>query len=84
MKRMMRVLIGCVASYAAIFGFAGLLLVLVIADAVLFSAWEAALIGLFFDLIWQPTFGVFAAPWYTIIALALLWASEPVRREFLS
>lgn len=84
MRRLLRGVLGLSALLAAVFGWAGVLLALIIIDTVALSAWEAALVGLFFDLVWQPTFGIHGGPWYTCIALALLWASEPLRREFLS
>ncbi|MBM3261144.1 hypothetical protein FJY93_01860 [Candidatus Kaiserbacteria bacterium] len=51
-------------------------------------AWEALAIGLLMDFIWQGS-GTFAIsswhtwPLFTIVAIILLWAFDPLRRRFL-
>lgn len=82
-SRWVRIIAGLVALIAALSGHAGLLLVGIVIDATL-SAWEIVFIALIFDLLWAPPIGIHALPWYTIVSLALLWAIEPLRREFLS
>lgn len=49
-----------------------------------FRAWEAPLIGLLTDFLWLPSVGyLHPFPLVTVLALALVWAFEPLRREFL-
>jgi hypothetical protein len=49
-----------------------------------YRAWEVPFIGLLADMLWLPTSATFFAhlPWMTIIAIALLWLSEPIRERF--
>lgn len=44
-------------------------------------AWEAVLLGLLMDLLWLPAGGF---PLFTIGAIAVVWAFEPLRSEFLA
>lgn len=83
LPRWVRILAGISAIAAAFTGHAGFLLACIVVEAVL-SAWEIVFIALIFDLLWAPPFGIHALPWYTMGSLALLWAIEPLRREFLS
>lgn len=78
-----RIAAGIAGLAAALAGHAGILLLCIVIDAAL-SAWEIVFIALVFDLLWAPPIGIYALPWYTIGSLALLWAIEPLRREFLS
>lgn len=80
----LRLLIGIVGAAAVVSGSAAVVLAVIIADTLLFAAWEAVFIGIAFHLAWSPTLSLVAVPWYALLAVALLWLSEPVRREFLS
>ncbi len=72
-----------------VLGVAGLLqghlamtLVAIIALSVIFAAPESVAIGIAYDLLWTQA-PLSAVPWLTLCALAMLWASEPIRREIL-
>ena len=53
--------------------------------AVRFRAWEAILLGLFVDLLWlSPQSGFHGLPLFTLGAIIVVWAFEPLRSEFLS
>ncbi len=80
----LRILIGIVGIAGVAAGAAGVVLTAIIADTLLFAAWEAVYIGIAFHLVWSPVLSLTAVPWYALLAIALLWLSEPVRREFLS
>lgn len=46
----------------------------------LWRSWEALLIGLFLDFLWAPPH---AMPYFTLGAIAVVWAFEPLRARFL-
>lgn len=48
-----------------------------------FRAWEVPVLGLLTDFLWLPQVAGHAVPVATIAAVVLVWAFEPVRREFL-
>lgn len=83
MWRATRTVLVLVGTYALFSGYLGILLGVIVADALLFSGIEAMLLGVTFDLLWT-TAPLHAVPWATLCALAMLWASEPVRREILA
>lgn len=80
----LRMIVALVALVATIYGAAGIVLVSIIAGTVIFASWEIVLIALLFDLTWTPALSLHSLPWYTLLSLALLWGTEPVRREFLA
>ncbi len=50
-----------------------------------FRAWEAIVLGVFMDLLWQsPISGLGSLPLFTIFAIIVVWILEPLRAEFLS
>jgi len=57
-------------------------LIVMVAAALRYAAWEVLLIGLFADLVWLPALPV-SLPLFTIASLVLVWGFEPLRREFL-
>lgn len=83
-RTFLRATVSLVALGATIYGAAGVVLVCIIAGTVIFAAWELVLVALLFDLTWTPALSLHSLPWYTLLSLALLWATEPVRREFLA
>ncbi|MCR4325860.1 MAG: hypothetical protein NUV59_03585 [Patescibacteria group bacterium] len=49
-----------------------------------FRAWEALLLGLLTDLTWLPAVSLFQpVPFFTLGAIAVIWAFEPIRSKFL-
>lgn len=76
---------------AALFGVPWLALVFMIVLALRFASWEALIIGLMVDLLWYGTgtlggFGPIAVvpfPFFTILAIAIVWLLEPLRNELM-
>ena len=53
--------------------------------ALRFRAWEAIALGVFMDLLWFSPDSLFhGLPVFTIGAIVVVWAFEPLRSEFLS
>jgi hypothetical protein len=53
--------------------------------ALRFRAWEAIVLGVFMDLLWLPPDSIFhGIPLFTIGAIVVVWAFEPLRSEFLA
>jgi hypothetical protein len=73
-----------IALWALLSGNTGVLVSCIIALALAFSALESVALALCSDLLWHAPETIHAWPWITMMALALLWASEPIRREILS
>jgi hypothetical protein len=52
-----------------------------------FRAWEVILAGMFMDLYWMPSYVSFTSfdsiPLATIVAIALVFGLEPVRKQLL-
>ena len=46
-------------------------------------AWEILIMGMFVDALWLPHSFYWGFPVATIGAILLVWAFEPMRREFL-
>jgi hypothetical protein len=52
--------------------------------ALRFRAWEAIVLGVIVDLMWLPAGSLFGhLPLYTLGSIAVVWALEPLRSEFL-
>jgi hypothetical protein len=84
-----RIGIACVGFFGAIFLSAWVPAICIVLLCVRFRAWEAILLGLFMDLLWLGPHESFQAsfyglPLFTIGAIIIVWAFEPLRREFLS
>lgn len=80
----MRIILALIGVLAALTLPPWTALVAVVALAAKWRAWEAPLIGLLVDFMWLPA----GAPWvfvptYTLTALAIVWALEPLRARFL-
>ncbi len=76
-----RILLFVFGIYAALYGPWWLPAVPIALVSLRFRAWETMILGLFIDLLWLPA-GVHI-PLYTITAIALVWAFEPLRKELL-
>lgn len=77
---------GCIGALICPPWFAALCMVLL---AVRYRAGEAILIGLLMDLTWQPYSDslagfLHAVPLFTLAAIFVVWALEPVRAQFLN
>lgn len=49
-----------------------------------FRAWEVLFLGLLIDFLWLPSVGyLHPVPLFTVGSILLVWALEPLRREFL-
>lgn len=46
-------------------------------------AWEVPLLGLLVDLLWLPGVGFLYLPFCMLYGLAIVWAFEPLRTQFL-
>lgn len=58
-------------------------LIVIFLLSVRYPAWEVIVIGLLLDILWQPVDTVFFIPIATTIAIIVVWACEPLRRELL-
>ena len=48
-----------------------------------YRAWEVVLFGAFLDILWLPSDALYDIPIATCCALIVVWALEPLRRQFL-
>ncbi len=48
-----------------------------------YRAWEVILFGLFLDVLWLPSGALYGIPVATCVALVVVWAFEPLRRQFM-
>lgn len=63
-------------------------LVVILALSIRYRAWEALVLGLGVDLLWQTPASSFMnlpswLPLFTLFAIAVVWLCEPLRVEFL-
>lgn len=49
-----------------------------------YRAWEVLFLGLLTDFMWMPEHVWYAVPYATILAILIVWLSEPLRSAFLS
>lgn len=82
--RIMRIALGIMALWAVLSGETAIVVGAVITLALVFSGLESIAFALAFDVLWRAPDTLHAWPWLTFLALALLWAAEPVRREILA
>lgn len=78
-----RPLLGLAAVASAFFAPPWVPLALIVLVSLRFRAWEVPFIGLLMDLLWLPQVSLQHPPLYTILSLIVVWALEPLRREFL-
>ncbi len=48
-----------------------------------YRAWEVVLFGVFLDVLWLPHEALYGIPVATCSALVVVWALEPLRRQFM-
>jgi len=82
LKNKVRVSLFFLGVFAVIFAPPWVPLVLMVAAAFRYAAWEVLLVGLFADFVWLPAAPV-SLPLFTVASLVLVWGLEPLRREFL-
>lgn len=85
--RKIRIGLALLAFASAILGPWWLTLIFGILLAARFRAWEVIAVGILFDLLWIPvpeTFSLLSLPWGTLIAVALVFGFEPLRRRLLT
>jgi hypothetical protein len=79
-----RIFLGVLGILGTLFAPPWIPAVCIVLLALRFSAWEALFIGLAMDLLWLPTGSLLHPfPFFTVGALLLVWALEPLRRQFL-
>ncbi len=61
-----------------------LTLAVIVALSILYPSWEAMALGLLMDMLWTPgDVTIVHIPLFTLIAIILVWAFHPIRKEFL-
>ena len=79
-----RVLLALASVASVVFGPPIVSGVCIFLMALLFGGWEAIAIGMCADFIFLPSGSfLFPLPFFTVTALILVWAFEPLRGEFL-
>jgi hypothetical protein len=83
--KLARPFIALVGFLGAIFFTPWISALCIVVLAVRFRSWEAILLGLFVDLLWLPPDSVLhGLPLFTLGAVLIVWAFEPLRSEFLA
>ena len=82
LKNKARVALFLLGILAVIFAPPWTLLIIMLAAALRYTAWEILFIGLFADFVWLPATPI-TVPLFTVASLVLIWGLEPLRREFL-
>ena len=60
-------------------------MLIVVALAIAYRAWEAIFIGMLLDIVWLPSGAlVHQLPLCTLLSIVIVWALEPLRSEFLA
>lgn len=54
-----------------------------IALSLRYRAWEVILFGALLDVLWLPNGAFYGVPVATGVALVIVWAFEPLRRQFM-
>ncbi|MDR3571384.1 MAG: hypothetical protein P4L81_04270 [Candidatus Pacebacteria bacterium] len=81
----LRIAVAVIGFIAAIFWTWYIPLICILALSLRFRAWEAIALGVFMDLLWlAPGAGFHGLPLFTIFAVLVVWAFEPLRKELLS
>ena len=79
-----RVFLGILGILGTLFASPWVPVACIVLLALRFAAWEAIFIGFAMDLLWLPTGSLLHPfPFFTVGALLLVWALEPLRRQFL-
>jgi hypothetical protein len=72
-----------IAMYVSIFFLWWAGAVCALALSLRYRAWEVVLFGALIDMVWLPWSMFHGIPTATITAIILVWALEPLRRQFL-
>lgn len=79
-----RVVLVIIALFGALVAPFWVPLVCIVLLSLRFRAWEVPLLGLGIDFLWLPSVGlIHPFPVFTVCSIILVWALEPLRREFL-
>lgn len=54
-----------------------------LALSVRYRSWEVILFGIFLDVQWLPSGALYGIPVATCASLCIVWALEPLRRQFM-
>lgn len=85
MMNILRVVIAVIGFLGAIFWVWYIPAICIVLLSLRFRAWEAIVLGVFMDLLWlAPGTGFHSIPLFTIFAIVVVWALEPIRAELLS
>lgn len=79
----MRIAIAAVGFLSIFFAPAWVTLIVGVVLSMRYPAWEVILMGALLDVMWFPTGGFIIVPLGTLLALLIVWACEPLRRELL-
>lgn len=80
----MRFTLSALGYLSALVGVPWLTALCIIALALRYRAWEAILLGIFMDFLWLPMdVSLYTFPYFTLGALFIVWAFEPLRMQFL-
>jgi len=82
-KNKFRVAIALLGCASVLFAPPWLTFLCMVILALRYRAWEVILIGMCADFIYLPAGFVYPLPLFTLVALALVWALDPLRNEFL-
>ena len=77
----LRIAIAAVGFAGAIFLPVWVPAIAILVLAFFWRSWEALMLGLLVDFLWLP---MHSFPLFTLGAILVVWALEPVRNEFLS
>lgn len=80
-RLIVRIALALAAALGLLIGPAWLSIGAAVVSSLFFRAWEMLPIGLLADFLWLPARS--PIPLYTLGAIAIVWALEPLRREFL-
>ncbi|MFA7309969.1 MAG: hypothetical protein WC050_03630 [Candidatus Paceibacterota bacterium] len=81
----MRITIALIGFCGALIGHWWIPVICMLVLAFRYRAWEIILLGLSIDFMWEPAAGIAASfPYFTIGAIVVVWAFEPIRSQFLS
>lgn len=80
----LRIIVAVIGFLGAIFWTWWIPAMCIVLLSLRWRAWEAIALGLFMDLLWLPPgAGFHELPLFTISAIVVVWALEPLRTEFL-
>lgn len=80
----MRILLGITGVVGVLMVSPWVPVVCMVVLAFRYRAWEVVVLGLLIDFAWQPAGTILHAfPYFTVFAILVVWAFEPIRAQFL-